>query len=130
MENKIRISKSAIAYEAGCIAYNEYMQTGSNYKPSEMSYSDYLDYWMDKYVEVNLKYNTIQTYRRIINLHIKPKLGIYQLNKITSASVQEFITDLFLTGKYTKKYLCSILKIVKSSFTYAKDVVEFVKNNP
>lgn len=120
----------ASAYDAGCIAYNEYTQTGRNFVPTEISYSDYLDYWVDKYVEVNLKYNTIRTYKNIINTHIKPKLGVYQLSKITSASIQEFITDLFLTGRYTKKYLRSILKVVKSSFTYAADVVEFIKNNP
>ena len=120
----------ASAYDAGCIAYNEYTQTGRNFVPTEISYSDYLDYWVDKYVEVNLKYNTIRTYKNIINTHIKPKLGVYQLSKITSASIQEFITDLFLTGRYTKKYLRSILKVVKSSFTYAADVVEFIENNP
>ena len=34
------------------------------------------------------------------------------------------------TGRYTKKYLRSILKVVKSSFTYAAYVIEFIKNNP
>ena len=85
---------------------------------------------MDKYAEANLKYNTIRTYKNIINTHIKPKLGVYQLSKITLVLIQEFITDLFLTGRYTKKYLRSILKIVKSSFAYAADVIEFIKNNP
>lgn len=67
----------ASAYDAGCIAYNEYTQTGKNFVSTEISYSDYLDYWVDKYVEVNLKYNTIRTYKNIINTHIKPKLGVY-----------------------------------------------------
>lgn len=78
-----------------------------------MSYSDYLDYWVDKYVEVNLKYNTIKTYENIINTHIKPKLGVYQLSKITSASIQEFITDLFLTWRYTKKWYILFFYMIK-----------------
>ena len=110
-------------------AYDKFIN-GESTTECNMLYSDYLDYWMDKNVELNLKYNTIRTYKNIINTHIKPKLGVYQLSKITSASIQEFITDLFLTGRYTKNYLRSILKVVKSSFTYATDVIGFIKNNP
>ncbi len=38
------------AYDAGCIAYNEYTQTGRNSVPTKMSYSDYLDYWGILYI--------------------------------------------------------------------------------
>ena len=30
-----------------------------------------------------------------INIHLKPKLGCYQLEKITSATIQEFINKLY-----------------------------------
>ena len=40
----------ASAYDAGRIAYNEYTQTGRNFVPTEMSYSDYLDYWGILYI--------------------------------------------------------------------------------
>ena len=51
---------------AGIKAYNEYISAGQPYKPSDMSFSDYLDYWMKNYCEVNLRYNTIQVYANII----------------------------------------------------------------
>ena len=69
-----------------------------------MLYSEYLDYWVDKYVEVNLKYNTIKTYENIINTHIKPKLGVYQLSKITSASIQ-YNRFIFNREIYKKWYI-------------------------
>ena len=50
------------AQEEGNIAYNEYLTTGLNFKESNISYSDYLDYWMQNYCKVNLRYNTIQSY--------------------------------------------------------------------
>ena len=36
-----------------------------------MSYSDYLDYWVDIYSNFNLKYSTIATYLNIIKLYLK-----------------------------------------------------------
>ena len=50
------------ALHEGAIAYNEYYQCGKKQKQKDMSYSDYLDYWIENYCKVNLKYNTIQTY--------------------------------------------------------------------
>lgn len=129
-KNKSGFKTRTSAFEAGCIAYNEYIQTGRCFEPTEISYSDYLDYWIKEHVEINLKYNTVESYKRIINIHLKPKLGCYQLAKITSATIQEFINKLYRDGSYTKNYLKTILKVVKCSFTYATDVAEFIKTNP
>ena len=37
----------AEAQEEGTKAYNEYITTGLNFKESEISYSDYLDFWIE-----------------------------------------------------------------------------------
>ena len=37
------------AEREGLKALNEYLETGHSFKPSEISYSDYLDYWMEEY---------------------------------------------------------------------------------
>ena len=47
-------------------AYNEYSNAGHFFKLSTMSFADYLDYWKKTYCEVNLRYNTIQVYKKII----------------------------------------------------------------
>ena len=108
-KSKSRFKTRATAFEAGCLAYNEYIQTGRCFEPSEISYSDYLDYWMKEHVEINLKYNTVESYRRIINIHLKPKLGCYKLAKITTATLQEFINKLYRDGSYSKNCLKTIL---------------------
>ena len=61
-----------------------------------MSFVDYLDYWMKTYCEVNLRYNTIQAYKNIIKNHIKPRLVFYRLSQITTATLQEFINDVYV----------------------------------
>ena len=47
-------------------AYNEYSNVGHSFKPSTMSFADYLDYWTKTYCEVNLRDNTIQAYKNSI----------------------------------------------------------------
>lgn len=130
-----RVTKSgfktkAEAEKAGIIAYNEYTQTGHNFVPSTMSYSDYLDYWLKEHCEINLKYHTIQAYRNIIKNHIKPNIGFYRLSQITTSTLQEFINRIYVEKGFSKNFLKNILKVLKTSFAYATDVVGFVKENP
>ena len=118
------------AEKAGIAAYTEYMNTGHAFTPSEMSYSDYLDYWMKEHCEINLKYHTIEAYRSITRIHVKPKIGHYGLSQITTATLQEFVNRVYLEGSYSKNFMKNILKVLKTSFSYATDVVGFIKVNP
>lgn len=68
--NKSGFKTKPEAYKQGIIAYNEYMNLGHTQVPSNMSYSDYLDYWMKEYCEINLKYHTIMAYvTRLVMLY-------------------------------------------------------------
>lgn len=120
----------AEAYNEGMKAYNEYNNTGHSFTPKTMSYSDYLDYWMKEHCEINLKYHTIEAYKNIIKNHIKPKIGFYKLSQITTATLQEFINNIYVEKAFSKNFLKNILKVLKTSFGYATDVVGFIKENP
>ena len=120
----------AEAEKAGIKAYNEYNNTGHSFTPQTMSYNDYLDYWMKEHCEVNLKYHTIEAYKNIIKNHIKPRLGHYRLCQITTATLQEFINNTYIEYSFSKNFMKNILKVLKTSFGYATDVVGFVKINP
>ena len=58
--SKSRFKTKAEALKQGMIAYNEYLNTGRNIKINEISYSDFLDYWLDNHWKINLKYHTIE----------------------------------------------------------------------
>ncbi len=118
------------AEKAGIIAFNEYEQTGHSFKPSTISYSDYLDYWMKQHCEINLKYHTIQAYKNIIKNHIKPRVGFYRLSQVTTSTLQEFINNTYVEYGFSKNFMKNILKVLKTSLTYATDVVGFIKENP
>lgn len=118
------------AEREGLKALNEYLETGHSFKPSEISYSDYLDYWIENYCKNNLRYNTIQTYTLLINKYIKPKIGKYKLSTITSVSLNSYITDIVNEFNHSKSYCKNILKVVKGSFRDACNLYGFIKYNP
>lgn len=120
----------AEAEKAGIKAYNEYDQTGHSFKPSTISYSDYLDYWLKEHCEINLKYHTIEAYKNIIKNHIKPRVGFYRLSQIKTATLQEFVNNTYVEYGFSKNFMKNILKVLKTSLNYATDVVGFIKENP
>ena len=81
----------AEAMDAGMKAKTEYNEAGLHFTPSEISFSDYMDFWMETYCEINLKETTVVDYRKRIQLHIKPELGMYKLKALTPAVLQRFI---------------------------------------
>lgn len=130
-----RITKSGFktkneALKAGTIAYNEYMQTGHNFVPNKMSYSDYLDFWYENYCKINLKYTTQEAYKNIIDKYLKPSLGLYRLSAITSVILHSFLTELCSKYSFSRSYFKNILKVMKGTFREATDVYGFIRYNP
>lgn len=120
----------AEAQEEGNKAYTEYLTAGVPFKECNISYSDYLDYWLENYCKINLKYNTIQAYKNIIKNHIVPKLGKYRLSTLTSVKLNSFITELCEENDFAPAYFKNILKVLKGSFRDACNIYGFIKYNP
>ena len=118
------------ALEQGALDYNEFYRIGRVRKNKEMSYSDFLDYWIDTYCNFNLKYSTIVTYLNIIKIYLKPRLGMYSLSQINAQLLQEFINKIYVERNLSKWYLKGIMKVVKGSLKYACYDVNFINENP
>lgn len=69
------------AYIAGQKAYDEFINSENNIEYNIL-YSDYLDYWMKEYFEINYKYSTAKRYKESFD-KIKEELGYYKLSKLT-----------------------------------------------
>ena len=128
--NKSGFKTKDEALEAGTIAFNEYINAGKPFKECKMSYSDYLDYWIDNYCKNNLKYNTIQTYTTLSKKYIKPYIGHYRMCNITSLTLNSFVTDLVNRYDFSRDYFRNMLKIIKGSFRDACNLYGFIKYNP
>lgn len=63
-----------------------------------MSYKDWLSVWLDNVVKLTAKARTYARYKEIIDGHIVPKLGDYELNDLTPLLLQKFVTELLQSG--------------------------------
>lgn len=129
------ISKSGFrtkkeALEAGTKALAEYNNSGKTFEPSEISVSDYLDFWLTNYAEMNLAYATIAAYTNIIKNHIKPRIGYYKLKSIDAITLQTLINDIYVQRGFSKAFLHNILKVLKGAFKYAKSTAKLINDNP
>lgn len=128
-----RISKSgyktkAEAVAAGAAAMAEYNSSGIKFIPSEMSYADFLDYWIESYCLITLKKTTLDNYKKRIKAHIKPALGAYKLTSLTTAGLQKFINSK-IDAQYSLNTLSVLRGILTGSLQYAVRQ-NMLKNNP
>ena len=117
------------ALEALRKAIIEFENAGSYIDESNISVSDYFDYWFKEYVLLNCKPNTQKGYKRLINNHIKPQIGIYQLKKITPAKLQELI-NLKYRNCFSKNYLSNLYGVLSGAFKSAVYPYQLIKENP
>ena len=122
-----RTQKEAEA--AGTKALAEYLNSGSFHKPSEISVADYLDQWLDQYVNANLRPNTQSTYKGIVNNHIKPAVGHFKLQHLTPSSLQSFVNDQKDKG-FSKQHVDLILSTFKGALNYAIEPLQLIQSNP
>lgn len=128
-----RISKSgyktkAEAVAAGATAMAEYNSSGIKFIPSEMSYADFLDYWIESYCLITLKKTTLDNYKKRIKSHIKPSLGAYKLTSLTTAGLQKFINSK-IDAQYSLNTLSVLRGILTGSLQYAVRQ-NMLKSNP
>ena len=110
-------------------AISEYNNAGLVFEPTEITVADYLDYWFDIHVKVNLKYNTQSSYYKIIENHLKKRFGSYKLKAINASIVQEYANELKMNG-YSKSMLIGVLTTFSSAMDYAVEPLQYIPNNP
>ena len=117
----------AEAFKEGAKAYNNFYYNGQKTQLREnMSYADFLDYWIDNYASFNLHYSTTISYINIIKNHVKPRVGFYKLWQLDTRLLQEFINKIYVEYGFSKKYMASILKVVKGSLKYACYTLNYI----
>lgn len=106
------------AEAAGTEAYNVYYRTGRVLSKPNISYSDFLDHWVEKGLVGFKKESTVDNYRKRIKNHIKPSLGMFYLKDVTREMIQDFIVELYHSGMSLNSII-TIKGIITKSFNYA-----------
>lgn len=65
-----------------------------------MNYKDWQNVWLENAVKPTAKTRTYVRYKEIIDGHVIPELGGYELDDLTPLLLQKFITDLLQNGNH------------------------------
>ena len=126
--SKSGFATKAEAEEAGTAALAEYNGGGYS-KPKEIVVSDFLDIWIEEYVKMNLRHKTQLCYIGIVNNHLKPAFGHYQLNALNAGIIQTFVNGLKKKG-LSERHSSNILSTLTTALNYGIEPLQFIKSNP
>ncbi len=82
-----------------------------------MKYKDWLNYWLELYVKPSVKIRTYEKYEIMVQKHIAPALGEYELEKLTADVLQRFIVKLSET--LSTSYINSVITVLRRSLNMA-----------
>lgn len=119
----------AEAVAAGTKAKAEYDSAGRVFQPSEVSVSDYLDYWLENYVRRNLAYNTQKDYQKKVDLHIRPAFGKYRLVSLEPDLIQKWV-DRKKGDGYSRSMVQNLLCCLSGALRYAVHPCGYIASNP
>jgi integrase len=75
---------------------------GSYVEPSKETLGSYLDRWLATHAEPNLAAKTVERYRQLVEVNIKPKIGGTPLAKLQPIAVSEFYSWSLTSGHRRK----------------------------
>jgi integrase len=90
------------------------------------TYNDVLDAWIQS-ASINVKESTYVQYLRLVETHIRPQLGKYNVSKMSTKLVERFVENQLNNGRLdnngglSSKTVTGILRIVKNTMEYAQD---------
>lgn len=99
-----------------------------------MKLKEWLGVWLEKYTKHTVKLRTYDRYKYIIEKHINPKLGNYELDDLTSEILQDFVLselengNLITGGKLANNSVIGIVNVLKGSFSLAKSLDKVQKD--
>lgn len=129
-----RISKGGFrtkkeASEEGVRALNKYNNGDHVLTPTEMSFSDFLDSYLDKYCKNELANETVTNYKKMTRLYIKPVLGPYKLKAITPIQINDLLYDMKNKG-YSRNTLVCVKAFLSGAFKYAVSPCNYLDHSP
>ena len=117
------------AMSAGTEMFARYNRAGAIFEPTELSVSDYLDWFYEHYCKKELSRNSQLCYEQMIRLYVKPILGKYKLVALKATICQEWLDDLAQKrlSKSTVKHIASRFKF---AIAYAVLPCGFLESSP
>ncbi len=118
-QTKCGFKTATEARKAGKEALRLYETAGRVVEKDNISYADFLDYWLENECSVELNPLTLCAYRKRIDKLIKPKLGRYKLKSLTRELLQAYLIEM-----YDKGYSYNTMTVIKGHLTKSLNFAE------
>ncbi|CAM3830071.1 site-specific integrase [Paenibacillus lactis] len=97
-------------------------------KPTKRTIAEFFPEWLQS-KSLKVRPHTLEVYTGHVNKHIVPRLGRFELVKITTAQIEKFYIDLGKEANLSPRTILDIHKIIKSAFEAAVKR-KYVTHNP
>ena len=93
-----------------------------------MKLKEWLDIWLNKYTKFAVKLRTYERYRYIIEKHINPKLGEFNLDDLLAVTLQDYVLSELESGNLisskglANNSVIGIVNVLKSALKLAKSL--------
>lgn len=93
-----------------------------------MKLKEWLDIWLNKYTKFAVKLRTYERYRYIIEKHINPKLGEFDLDELSAVTLQDYVLmeleggNLISSKGLANNSVIGIVNVLKSTLKLAKSL--------
>ena len=100
-----------------------------------MKLKEWLDIWLNKYTKFAVKLRTYERYRYIIEKHINPKLGEFNLDDLSAVTLQDYVLSELESGNLisskglANNSVIGIVNVLKSALKLAKSLEISVLDN-
>jgi len=104
---------------------NEVLKNPDLTSKKRITYNELLNTWL-AVTKINTKESTYARYVHLINTHIRPYLGEYQLVNITTQVIEDFVEQQLVngrldnTGGLSPKTVTDMLAVIKNTIEYAR----------
>ena len=93
-----------------------------------MKLKEWLDIWLNKYTKFVVKLRTYERYKYIIEKHINPKLGEFELDDLSAVILQDYVLSELESGNLisskglANNSVIGIVNVLKSALKLAKSL--------
>lgn len=101
---------------------------GTYCEPKKFTVSQWLDIWLNEYVQPSVKPLTYAAYRSKVETHIKPSLGNIKMALLNPTQVQTFYNDLLRKKKLSKKTIKDVHGILHKAIDQAVEL-NYIQTN-
>jgi integrase len=101
---------------------------GSYIDPTKTTLSDFLDRWERDWAEINVSPKTIERYRELLRLHVRPHLGAVRIQKLAAVNLAGLYTKLLRERGLSARTVGHVHRVLHKALRIATEWTVITRN--